>query len=50
MTEWENKVAEFFLSISDDDDAEERTCRRFNITQDTLNYILHCHLHESFCL
>ena len=48
MSDWENRVAEFYLSIANDDDAEKRTLRKFNITQDTLDYILQCHILENF--
>ena len=39
MEDFESQVTEFYLSI-DDDSAEEKTCAKFSINSDTLNYIL----------
>lgn len=44
----EKEIVKFFLAISDEDDAEERTCKKFNITEDTLNYLLLEDLHDTF--
>lgn len=38
-------IISFFLENAERDDAEEMTCRRYGITEDTLNYILASDLH-----
>jgi hypothetical protein len=40
MEKFNSQVVSFYLSITDDDKAEEKTCAKFGITVDTLNYIL----------
>lgn len=47
MTSFEDRVVSFYFSC-EDDDAEKQTCEKFDIDEDTLNYILMCDLHNSF--
>jgi hypothetical protein len=44
----DEKIVAFFLANSEKDNAEELTCRKFGISEETLNYILACDLHENF--
>lgn len=47
MDDFESKVVKFYLSLSDDDKAEDKTCAKFSITSETLNYILMSDLVEN---
>ena len=47
MSEFEIQVAEYFLSIADDDDAEALTAAKFNITMETVDYIMQCYAVET---
>lgn len=47
MSSFEDRVVRYYLNCKDDD-AEEQTCRKFGIDEETLNYILMCDLHDSF--
>jgi len=44
----EKDIVEFYLSLVDSDDAEDQTCNKFDIDEDTLNYILMCDFVETF--
>lgn len=44
----EEEIVVFFLGISDEDDAEERTCKKFGIDEQTLNYLLLEDLHNTY--
>lgn len=46
MSDFEIQVAEFFLSI-EDDDAEALTAAKFNITMETVDYIMQCYAVET---
>lgn len=35
------KIVKYFLELSSFDDADERTCKKFGITQAVLDYILY---------
>lgn len=48
MEEFDKQVVAFYLSIAEEDNAEVRTCKRFNINDETLTYILMADLVESF--
>lgn len=48
MEEFDKLVVAYYLKISDDDNAEARTCKRFGINDETLAYILMADLVESF--
>jgi len=47
MLTFEDRVVRFYLNCKDDD-AEKQTCMKFDIDEDTLNYILMSDLHDSF--
>ena len=47
MDDFEIQVAEFFLSIEDDDNAEALTAAKFNITMETVDYIMQCYAVET---
>lgn len=50
MTDFENRVAGYFLNLTKEDDnaAEQKTLDQFDIDQETLDYILQCHILENF--
>lgn len=47
MPDFEKQIVEFYLKHSDDEDIDRRTCRKFGIDEQTLNYLLMVDLHES---
>ncbi len=48
MEDFDKQVVAYYLKISDDDNADARTCKRFGINEETLNHILMADLVETF--
>jgi len=50
MDNIEQEIVEYYLKLcaQDDDNAEARTCKRFNINEESLNIILMSDLIENF--
>lgn len=44
MPNIENQIVAFYLSLGDDDDAETKTCEKFEIDSRTLDFILEADL------
>jgi hypothetical protein len=44
----EEEIVKYYLSLTDDDDAEAKTCAKFDIDSDTLMFVLEADLVDSF--